>query len=134
MIVDLYIDKLDWFRRNEKPEAVLVIADNQELIKIVVAWANLEVHRAEKLTELVGQSDCTIWEWLWKNARYSLKDLKGKTGVAYSESVLEDKMWLLIGNSVLYPDGTVNTFVQRYLRERVLRLFESRKPTRKGRD
>ncbi len=113
---------------------MLVIADNQEFIKIVLSWANLEVHCSENLTELPGESDSRIWEWLWTNARYSLKELKEKTGVAYSESVLEDRLKPLIGNRVLYPDGTVNSFVQRYLRERVLRLFESKRPNTKRRE
>jgi hypothetical protein len=30
---------------------------------------------------------------------------------------------------VIYPDGTINSFVQRYLRDRVLKLFEA-KPAR----
>jgi hypothetical protein len=39
----LYTEKLAWFKHNAKPEAVLVIADNLELIKIIIAWPNLEV-------------------------------------------------------------------------------------------
>ncbi|HJX36106.1 MAG TPA: hypothetical protein VJ280_04010 [Dehalococcoidales bacterium] len=35
----------------------------------------------------------------------------------------------LIGNRILYPDGTVNSYVQRYLREKVINLFD--KKTRK---
>ena len=42
MSENLYIEKLDWFKQNEKPETVLVIADNPELIQIVIAWTNLE--------------------------------------------------------------------------------------------
>lgn len=39
----------------------------------------------------------------------------------------------LTGNRVLYPDGTVNSFVQRYLRQQVLKLFQTKaKPTAKG--
>ena len=34
---DLYTEKLDWFKQNERPEVVLVVTDNPELIKIVVA-------------------------------------------------------------------------------------------------
>jgi hypothetical protein len=67
---DLYTKKLAWFKQNERPENVLLVADNPERIKIVVAWANLEVRRAEKLTELRGESDNEVWEWLWKNAKY----------------------------------------------------------------
>jgi hypothetical protein len=40
---DPYAEKLAWFKQNEKPEVVLVVADNPELIKIVVAWTSLAV-------------------------------------------------------------------------------------------
>ncbi|MBI4285960.1 MAG: hypothetical protein HY670_08725 [Chloroflexi bacterium] len=126
---NLYFEKLQQFKRNEKPEAVLVIADNQELIKIIIAWTNLEVSRADKLTELARESENEVWEWLWQNTRFDLAELKAKTGVPYSESVLDGKLKPLIGNRVIYPDGTANSFVLRYLRERVLKLFEA-KPKR----
>ena len=123
---NLYAEKLRWFKLNEKPESVLLIADNPELIKITIAWTNLEVRTATKLTELVGESENEIWEWLWKNTRFSLTELRLKADVPYLESVLEGKMRPLIGNRILYPDGTENSFVQRFLRERVLKLFETR--------
>lgn len=131
MTIHSYIEKLDSFRQNEKPEAVLVIVDNPELIKIVIAWTNVDVHTATKPTELLGNSDSMVWEWLWTNAQYSLRELKIKANVAYSESVLTQKIELLAGNRVLYPDGTINTFVQRYLRERVRRLFETKASARR---
>ena len=126
---DLYLQKLDWFKQNERPEAVLLVADNLERIKIAIAWTNLDVRRTERLTELRDESENEAWEWLWKNAKYSRVELKEKIGVSFSESGLEGKMKPLIGNRVLYPDGTVNSFVQRYLREQVLKLFEA-KPKR----
>lgn len=132
MTEDLYLEKLSRFKQNEKPEAVLLVVDNPELIKIIVAWTNLEVRRAEKLTELRGESDNEVWEWLWKNAKYSRTELIEKIGVSFSESGLESKMKPLMGNRVLYPDGTVNSFVQRYLREQVLKLFDA-KPKRSAR-
>ena len=126
---DLYLQKLAWFKQNERPEVVLLVADDAERIKIVVAWTNLEVRRADKLTELTGESENEVWEWLWKNAKYSRTELIEKISVSFSESGLESKMRPLIGNRALYPDGTVNSFVQRYLREQVLKLFEA-KPRR----
>ena len=68
---DLYAEKLAWFKQNERPEAVLLVADNPERIKLAVAWSNLDVRRAERLTELRGDSENEVWEWLWKNTRYS---------------------------------------------------------------
>jgi hypothetical protein len=132
MTEDLFIEKLNHFKQNEKPEAVLLIADNPEFIKILVAWTNLEVEHNKELTKISGESDNEVWEWLWENAKFSLTDLKIMIGVSYSESTLENKMKPLLGNRVLYADGTINSFVQRYLRERVLKFFETKpkKPNR----
>ena len=123
---DFFIEKLHWFKQNEKPEAVLVIADNLELIKIIIGWTNLDLRHTDSILELNNASENEIWEGLWKNTKINLTELKEKTGVPYSESVLENKLKPLIGNRILYPDGTINSFVQRYLRERVLKLFESK--------
>jgi hypothetical protein len=122
----LYTEKLNWFKQNEKPEAVLMIANNPELIKIIVAWTNLKVKTADKVPELIGESENEVWDWIWRNSIFSLTELKTNTGVPYSESVLEQKMKPLVGNRILYPDGTVNSFVQRYLRSEIAKLFEAR--------
>jgi len=128
---DSYAEKLAHFKDNEKPEVVLLIADDLDLIKIVVAWTNTTVTRAEKLGHLRGESESEVWDWLWNNAVYSREELIAKS--ALSEYGFEKKMTPLIGNRVLYPDGTVNSFVQRYLRDRVLKLFEAKpkRPTKK---
>ena len=121
-----YIAKLAWFKQNEKPEAVLMIADNPEFIKIIIGWTNLEVRPAISLSQLAGESEHEIWRWLWENALFSLTELKAKIGVSYSESILRNKLSPLIGNRILYPDGEINSFAQRYLREQVLKLFETK--------
>lgn len=126
MVDNLFCEKLNWFKENEKPETVLVIADNQELIKIIVAWTNLKVRIADDLTALSGESENEIWDWLWKNTKFNLSELKLITGTSLSETGLKDKMNPLIGNRIVYPDGTINSYVQRYLRERVLKLFEAK--------
>ncbi len=133
MSEDLYAEKLAWFKRNEKPEVVLLVADNPERVKLVLAWTNLNVKHTEKLTELRGEGENEVWDWLWENAKYPKKELVEKIGVPLSELGLESKMKPLIGNRVIYPDGTVNSFVQHYLREQVVKLFEAKpkKPTRK---
>lgn len=129
---ELYAEKLAHFKGNEKPEVVLLIADDLDLIKIVVAWTNTTVMGAQKLSPFRHDSESEVWEWLWRNAVYSREELIAKS--ALSEHGFEKKMTPLIGNRVLYPDGTVNSFVQRYLRDRVLKLFEAKpkRPTRKS--
>jgi len=121
---DLYTEKLDWFKQNEKPEVVLLVVDNPDRVRIILAWTNMSVKYAESLTALRSKDENEVWDWLWENTRYSKKELIGKAGVPLSELSLENKMKPLIGNRILYPDGTVNSFVQRYLREQVVKLFE----------
>jgi hypothetical protein len=132
MAEDLYTKKLNWFKQNERPEVVLLLADNTNLRKIVVAWISLDTKRVDKLTGLLGDSENEAWEWLWKNTTYSLKELKEKIGTSLPETALENKMKPLIGNRIIYPDGTVNSFIERYLREQVVKLFEAKsmRPTK----
>jgi len=127
---EVYAQKLAWFNRNERPEAVLLVADDPELTKIVVAWTSLDVRPVEEPSRLLGESEREIWDWLWASARYSIDDLAETSSL--TAPLVERKLKPLIGNRVLYPDGTVNSFVQRYLRERVLRLFDAkrRKPAK----
>lgn len=79
---DVYAEKLAWFKQNERPEVVLLVADNPEFTKIIVAWINMEVRPAKKLTELTTGSENEIWEWLWENARYSRTVFMERIGVA----------------------------------------------------
>ena len=123
MTEDLYIEKLNWFKQNEKPEVVLLLGSNPDMVNIVVAWTSLDTSPNNKLKGSPGESESKLWEWLWNNTTYSLKELKDKLGTPLSEIALESKMKPLIGNRIIYPDGTVNSFVERYLRERVVKLF-----------
>ena len=134
MSEDLYTQKLNWFKQNERPEVVLLLADNPDLVKIIVAWISLDTNHADKLANLPGESESEAWAWLWENTTYSLKEFKENIGISLSEIALENKMKSLIGNRIIYPDGTVNSFVERYLREQVVKLFEekSKRPNKKN--
>jgi hypothetical protein len=122
----IFIEKLAYFKQNEKPEVVLLIADNPEPTKIIIAWTNINVERINELSPLSNDSEREIWKWLWQNTKYSLTELKEKADISMADYVLENKMKPLIGNRILYPDGTINSYVQRYLKERVIKLFEAK--------
>jgi hypothetical protein len=62
-------------------------------------------------------------------ALWSQTEFIEKIGINFSEAGLASKMKPLIGNRILYPDGNVNSFVQRYLQQQILKLFEA-KPKR----
>jgi uncharacterized protein YukJ len=130
---DLYSKKFNHFKNNEKPEVVLVIANDQVLIKIVVAWPNIEIKQIDKLTELSSDLEKDVWAWLWENCRFNLAELRAIISIPYSDAGLQKQLETLIANRIIYPDGTVNSFVQRYLRNEVAKLFESKaKKTKKS--
>lgn len=113
MTEDLYAQKLAWFKRDENPEVVLLVADDPEFTKIVVAWTSLDVRSVGTISRPPAESEQEMWDWLWANARYSLDDLAEKSSL--TAPLVERKLKPLIGNRVLYLDSTVNSFVQRYL-------------------
>ena len=121
---DIFAQKLDWFKKNEKPEVVLCVDDDSGLIKIIVAWTNTTVLQNENLSALTTEMENAAWEWLWENTHFSRAELLEKSGCA--EFGFDREFKKLVGNRILYPDGTVNSFVQRYLREKVLCLFETK--------
>ena len=115
MIENMYNEKLVWFKQNEKPETVLLLVENPELAKLVIAWTNLDVHISDVLNDDVVGTEVETWEWLWANTVYNLMKFKEIVGVPMATSVLESKLKRLIYNRIIYPDGTINSYVQRYL-------------------
>ena len=127
MSKNAYATKLAWFKQNEKPEAVLLVADSPELIRIAVAWTNTAVKKARRSGMPPGRTESEVWHWLWKSARYTREELIEKSCVP--GRTFDRNLTALVGNRVLYPDGTINSFVQRYLRKRVAALFEAKPKT-----
>jgi len=127
----LWSERLAEFKSQEKPEAVLLLAEDAELIRITVAWTNTSTVRPQKFTRPPqGDDPHEWWEWLWQNRVYSRQEVMDKA--SYGGPRFDRKFRALFGNRAIYPDGTINSFVQRYLRDRVLKLFDA-KPKRSSR-
>ena len=129
-----YDENLAAFKAQEKPEVVLLVADDPVLMKLAVAWPNVAISRKEELEPAPkSESENAWWEWLWANSEFSQDEWTEKAGsAALGFADVDAAIKTLVGNRIIYPDGTLNSFVQRYLRERVLKLFEV-KPRRRSR-
>jgi hypothetical protein len=127
MTEELYLEKLNWFKENEKPEVVLFVTDYEPRTRIIIAWTNTKTSMLRNISPLKTNVESEIWDWLWQNTAFSLDELRLKSAVSSLD--INGLVRPIIANRIIYPDGSVNSFVQRYLRERVLALFES-KPKR----
>ena len=112
---------LELFKKQEKPEAVLMVCGNAELTRIAVAWSNTHPRRVKSPAKYSGKDQDSLWQWLWENTSYSKEAVLSR--IPSSRQAAERNLAALMGNRVLYPDGTLNSFVERYLREKVLELF-----------
>lgn len=115
-------ETLERFKNNERPEYVLLVSGSPSLIRIVVAWMNMPVERRKRLTALPEDAE-QQWHWLWQNASFSSETLAQR--LPFLDKELEQKLSALIANKVLYPDGSVNGYVERLLRARILKMLSS---------
>ena len=121
MKTDLWNERLRQFKEQERPETVLVVAGNSELTRVVTAWMGIKTSRKKRVSPCERQDDDTVWRWLWKNT--NIPEDWFYSRIAGSGERAARNFAVLVANHVLYPDGTVNGFVERYLREKVLSLF-----------
>lgn len=127
---DRYQQKLAWFKQNENPEMILLVAKDSLLVKIVLAWTNTAVRRARRLSPLDSDSADKVWQWLWRNARFSREEFVKR--IPASDKGIDGLIDSLINNRILYPDGTIHSYLKRYLRSTVVSLFQ--KATRKAQE
>lgn len=109
------------FKAKEKPESVLLVAGSPQLLRIVVAWMNTPVSKAKRLSRLNRKDENGLWKWLWENARYSRDELTMR--IPSFDKDAEQKLNALIANRLLYPDGTINRYIAKYLREKTISCF-----------
>ena len=128
---DRWLKTVEQFKDDERPECVLLVSGSPLLIRVVVAWMNMPIERHKRLTPFPQDAE-QQWEWLWRNTVYSTERLAKY--VPSSDKELEQKLQALIANKVLYPDGTVNRYVERLLRARIVKsLWSAGQRLRKAR-
>ena len=116
------------FKARESPEAILVVGEDQYLIRVVLSWSCIPIqHTAAEVAYCETWRDVEKWNWLWSCVSYRQVDLAHAVGTGHN---LEKALGILVANRILYPDGTVHSYVTRYLRDRVVKLFEAKPRTR----
>jgi len=119
---NLWSARLTEFKQREKPETVLMVAGSADLMRIAVAWPGTLVVKKRRVLPCRCDEPESMWRWLWDSVAFSKEEFFGRVPGATEKT--EQKFAALVANRVLYPDGTLNSFVEKYLQERVLTLFK----------
>jgi len=123
MTANRWVRTLEHFKSNEQAESVLLVSGSVSLIRIIVAWMNMPIKRRKRLLPFPEGNDEEKWRWLWENTIFSMEELARR--LPFADTQLEQKLNALIANRVLYPDGSVHSYVERLLRERILKMYPS---------
>lgn len=116
----LYQSELASFKAKETPDSVLLL--DAGLWRFLIAWKNLSLSRKRRLSIPVGRDEKSMWQWLWENASFSVDELALLAGACVKET--EEKLKMLSGVRMVYPDGTLNSYVEKLLKARVVMLFK----------
>jgi len=119
-----FLDTLAYFKSQERPEAILCVGDDTDLIKIAVIWPNIPIRPVVGAPSYPANgTDVRKWNWLWSCVKFKPDDIAAGLGSRY---LARTKLDALITNRILYPDGTLHSYMTRYLRDRVIKMFETR--------
>jgi hypothetical protein len=107
--IDQWRELVDEFKLNADVIHTIYLADNIEAMRILVVWPH-QVVDVEEPVCAVPEDENRQWEWLWLSAKYDAKSLARAAGVhpALTREIMES----LIGNRLIFPDGTVSTHAE----------------------
>ncbi|MCB9102622.1 MAG: hypothetical protein H6684_08550 [Deltaproteobacteria bacterium] len=117
---------LEAARVAETPDVILLIADNAIALKLIVAWKTVDVQNPDEDQEFSTLRD------MWKETTFEWKQWYTNAGLSPHENQRIGQC--LIANGIVYPDGTMNQMVQKYINTQIADLVtktKSGKATRK---
>ena len=104
----------------EHPDVVLLIAENPNAQRLLVSWKNLP--RSFKKGKSEPASISEAWEQVEFDQEHWARIAHVHSGLA------NDLAKVLIANNLIYPDGSMNEFVQKYLNSLVITSIAKAKP------
>ena len=112
-------EAVEKFRSQEQVEDVLAITNVKDpqairLRRLVVAWGKIKIDRISvQRPAPPAEDEKELWKWMWECVRYDPEELRQVSGVRVGVEML---MRVLIGNRIIYPDGTVSEYAKKVIR------------------
>jgi hypothetical protein len=93
-------------KETEVADGVLMLSDSS-LCQVLLAFKHVAI-------ELNRPADVTCWKHAWGCCRFDYDELGALAGVSIGECRLAIRR--LSGLGLIYPDGTINQFADKYLK------------------
>lgn len=112
---------IEKFKELESPEDVLPLlgkeAKHEQLRQLLVAWQKISIKRVKKTEYRGSDSDMVeLWKWMWEQVYYDREELKQ---ISMIQGDIDNLMKVLVGNRIIYPDGTISTFARKVLQQMI---------------
>jgi hypothetical protein len=97
------------FRGVETQETSLVILGDDEAVKVLIAWSNVDNEWTQPETRVpdatVGKLG-KLWSWILSGWDVDTRKVSRLAGV--TEAIAHVKLEILMGNRLIYPDGQMS--------------------------
>jgi len=110
-------------KSHETPSQSTVLLNNKEACSMVSSWPSVDVY-VDYNTKINPKQD--MWTSIWEMTSYSLSEWAASSGVPllYAGKVAR----IVIGNRLIYPDGTLNKYAERYVATKVINSMALKVP------
>lgn len=102
-------DVLAPFRALEANEDAIPILGDEAALKCLAAWSKTDHRWVKPKTRpprFTHGNHAVVWEWMVGGWRLDLAGVAKRAGL--SERTVHEKMAMLVGNRLMYPDGSMS--------------------------
>lgn len=103
------------FKANERAEDIIPILSDETAQKFLVAWPKIIIRRDLTFSDPIPNTVNEQWVWLWAQVNVVRQDIINISGIP--EMKIERLFCQMKGNRLIYPDGTVMSWAEKYLKK-----------------
>ncbi len=110
-------DILESFKKSTDTTNIIPLLSEEDAQKLVVAWPKV-VLTWIRVKGPAPESQNERWQWLWNHVTWPEAELRDISGLP--EIKFKRVFNIVKGNRLIFPDGTVSGFADKYLKQIII--------------